>query len=135
MNEIEIETLIDWLGPDGAIAGLEASSLTVSELCDLARRRGGNADKKMKRIEIINELVNCKSKKIDKEIDEILLMNTEEIQKYFQEIKISRSEILELLFRFEIVVGSEDKKKLQDFAARELRVRPETLCRITLVSG
>ena len=40
MREINIEKLVEWLGPDGAIAGLEGSNVTVSELYEMAVRCG-----------------------------------------------------------------------------------------------
>ena len=64
MKEINIEKLIEWLGPDGAIAGLEGSNVTVSELYEMAVRRGLTLERRTKRGDIIVDLVNRNSTRI-----------------------------------------------------------------------
>ena len=120
MNAIDVEKLIEWLGPDGAIAGLEGSDLTVSDLYELASRYGGAVDKKMRRSDIINELINREFVRIEKSIEELLAMDYGHLKKYFGDKKVSRTELLKLLSEFDIRPGSEAKKNLVEFVAREI---------------
>lgn len=120
MNVIDVDKLIVWLGPEGAIAGLEASNVTVPELCELASTHSSNVDKKMKRNEVINELINRKYVRIEKHMDELLAMDQNGLKKYIEEQKVSRTELLNLLSKFGIRPGSDDKKNLVNFAAREI---------------
>lgn len=120
MNAIDVETLIEWLGPDGAIAGLEGSDLTVSDLYELASRYGFAVDKKMRRNDLINELINGKFVRIGRTTEELLAMDYEGLKKYFSDNKVSRSELLKLLSEFDIHPASEARKNLADFVAREI---------------
>ncbi len=120
MNAIDIEKLIEWLGPDGAIAGLEGSDLTVSDLYELASRYSTPVEKKMRRNDIINEIINGKFVRIDRTTEELLAMDYENLKKYLQDRKVSRTELLNLLSQFDIHPGSEAKKNLVDFVAREI---------------
>ena len=120
MKEINIDKLVDWLGPDGAIAGLEGSNITVSELCDIAIHLGLNVDKRMKRIEIIIDIVNQNSIRIEKTEEELLNMSREDIRNYFVIRKVSREELLKLLLQFDIRPARGDMANLMDFAAREI---------------
>ena len=85
MNEINIEKLVEWLGPNGAIAGLERSNITVSKLCGMAIRSGFTVDKGTRRRDIIVDLVNRNFNRIDKSTDELLAMNYDELCKYFRD--------------------------------------------------
>lgn len=120
MNMFEVENLVEWLGPDGAIAGLERSDLTVSDLFELASHHGVAVDKKMRRSDIINELINRKFVRIEKGTEELLAMDYRALKKYFEDKKVSRTELLKLLSEFDIYPGSEAKKNLVNFVAREI---------------
>ena len=120
MKKINIEKLIEWLGHDGAIAGLEGSNITVSELYDMAIHYGLTVEKKMRRSDIIVDLVNCNSIRIDKTKKELLAMNRDDLRDYFQTRKVSRTELLTLLLEFDIRPAYGDKLNLLDFAAREI---------------
>ena len=120
MRKINVEELIEWLGPDGAIAGLEGSKLTVSELYEVAGRHGLMVEKRTKRGDIIVDLVNRHSTKIDKTTDELLAMNRDDLCSYFKNKKVSRTELLKLLSQFDIRPTPEDKVNLVNFAAREI---------------
>jgi len=120
VRAIDIDRLIEWLGPDGAIAGLEGSNLTVAELFELAIHYNLPVDKKTKRGEVINELVHRKSLRIEKTKEELQSMSYADLKTYFAERKVSKTELLCLLADFDIKPGSEAKKSLADFAAREI---------------
>lgn len=120
MKNINVEKLIEWLGPDGAIAGLEGSNLTVLELYEMAARHGFTMERRTKRCDIIIDLVNRNSIKIDKTTDELLAMNCDDLGDYLKNRKVSRTELLKLLSQFDIRPASGDKVNLVDFAAREI---------------
>ena len=120
MREINIQELIEWLGSDGAIAGLEGSDITVSQLREIAIHHGLVVDKKIKRSDIIVDLVNRNSTRIEKTVDELLGMNRDDLRDYFRDRKVSRTELLSLLSQFDIRPMYGDKANLMDFAAREI---------------
>ncbi len=120
MKEINIEKLIEWLGPDGAIAGLEGSNVTVSELYEMAIRHGLTVERRTKRGDIIVDLVNRNSIRIDKTTEELLAMNRDDLSNYFRTRKVSRTELLKLLSQFDFRPTPSDKAALMDFAAREI---------------
>ena len=120
MKDINVEKLIEWLGPDGAIAGLEGSNLTVLDLYEMAMRHGLTVERRTKRGDIIIDLVNRNSIKIDKTTDELLAMSRDDLCDYFKNRKVSRTELLRLLSQFDILPAPGDKTNLVDFAAREI---------------
>jgi hypothetical protein len=120
MMEIDINRLVEWLGPEGAIAGLEASDLTVPELLELGRKTGLDIDSKTRRTLIAIEIVNSRFRRIDKTDDELLRMTHDQLRQYFEERKVSGSELTRLLEQFGVQARSEDKKHLLEFAAREI---------------
>ena len=120
MKEINIEKLVEWLGPDGAIAGLEGSNVTVSELYEIAIRLGLAVERRTKRSDIIVDLVNRNSIRIDKTTEELLTMSRDDLCNYFRTRKVSRTELLKLLSQFDILPAPSDKAGIRDFAAREI---------------
>lgn len=120
MKEINIEKLIEWLGPDGAIAGLERSNVTVSKLCGMAIRSGFTVDRGTRRRDIIVDLVNRNFIRIDKTSDELLTMHYNELCNYFRDREVSRTELMKLLSQFDIRPAPSDKVNLIEFAAREI---------------
>ena len=120
MTEISIETLVEWLGPKGAVTGLEGSDITVSELCELATRCGRSVDEKSKRSDIILDLVNGDSVRIDKSIDELLALSSRDLGNYFRSRMVSNTELLKLLLEFDLRPAPRDRINLVEFAAREI---------------
>ncbi len=120
VRAIDVEKLIEWLGREGAIAGLEGSDITVSELCDIGVHYGLTIEKKMRRSDIIIDLVNGDVVRIDKTTEELLAMSHDDLRKYFKDKKVSRTELLKLLSHFDIRPGREAKTNLVDFVAREI---------------
>jgi hypothetical protein len=117
---MDIDKLVEWLGSEGAIAGLDASDLTISELMELGTRKGLVFDKKTRRKLIVIEIVNSQAQRITKTSDELLRMNQGELKEYFGAQSVSRSELLRLLEKFGIQANSEDRKDLVSFTAREI---------------
>lgn len=120
MREINVEKLIEWLGREGAIAGLEGSDISVSELYDIAVHYGLTVEKKMRRSDIIIDLVNRDVVRIDKTTEDLLAMSHDDLRKYLKGKKVSRTELLKLLSHFDIRPGREANINLVDFVAREI---------------
>lgn len=120
MKCIEIDKLVEWLGHQGAIAGLEASDVTVSQLRELADRRGLAVNRQSKRSDIIVDLVNGRVCRIDKKPEELMEMSHADLKNYFSDRKVSQVELLKVLKELEIPPMLGGKERLMDFAAREI---------------
>lgn len=120
MRGIDIRKLIDWLGRDGAIAGLEKSNITVAEFRDIAGYCGLEMDKKTRRSDIIVDLVNGDAVRINKTLEELLAMKCDDLKNYFLARKVSRTELLNLLMKLDIRPTYGDKGNLVEFTAREI---------------
>jgi len=99
---------------------LEGSSVTVSELYEIAIRLGLAVERRTKRSEIIVDIVNRNSTRIEKTTEELLAMSRDELCDYFRNRKVSRTELLKLLSQFDILPASSDRVSIADFAAREI---------------
>ena len=119
-KDINIDKLAEWLGPDGAIAGLERSPMSIAELSDLATRYGGADIRGARRREIIVDLVNGRSTRIDKTQDELMAMTHKDLKAYFCKREVSRTELFRLLDEFGLYPQAEARKNIVDFAAREI---------------
>jgi hypothetical protein len=117
---LDLETLIDWLGPAGAKAGLLESPISLKELIDLAKKRKLPLSPKPTREEVSNELVFANVKKIELSAERFLSMDQAEIVKYLKQVKPSRSEVIGMLESLGVHVGSEASKSLYAFVAREV---------------
>ena len=120
VNTVNIATLVEWLGRDGAIAGLKESRLTVPDLCGIAERSGVTVEKRTPRTEIIVDLVNRDATRIDKTVDELMAMKYDDLKTYFVEKKVSMTELRKLLAEFGIPARRIRARELVDFAAREI---------------
>lgn len=120
VKDIDIDKLAEWLGPDGAIAGLERSAMSIAELSDLAARYGGADARGARRREIIVDLVNGRSIRIDKTQEELMAMTQKDLKAYFCKREVSRTELLRLLDEFGLRPKAGARKNIVDFAAREI---------------
>jgi hypothetical protein len=120
MKSSDVDMLVKWLGPEGAIAGLEASDLTVPDLLEIGQERGISIDKKTRRRLIAIEIVNSRFDRIDKSQDELLRMSQAELKDYLETRMVSGTELIRLLARFGIEARSEAKRNLLEFTAREI---------------
>ena len=112
--------LVEWLGPEGAVAGLDRSKLSNAELMVLARERGVHIDKKTPRRQIATEVVTAGLTRIDKSTEYLLEMSMDELSRYFSDRMVSSKELLDLLSRLGIAPTGKLRAKLSDFAAREI---------------
>jgi hypothetical protein len=117
---IDIARLVDWLGPEGARSGLRDSDIPLKELVELARARQLLLSPKPTREEVANELAYCGIHKIDKSLDEMMSMSSAALQEYLDRKRPTTTEVMGLLDRLGIKPGSEDRKHLRRFAAREV---------------
>jgi hypothetical protein len=116
---IDLVKLIDWLGVNGAIAGLIKSDLRIQEIADLSTEKPKGSSK-MKREEIIEWVIRNTRYQATKKPEELLEMDVESLREYFSKIRISPDEITTLLSSWDIRPGSTARKNLIDFAAREI---------------
>lgn len=117
---IQLEELVQWLGVEGAIAGLEASDLTITELAELDVGSPNRSRAKLKRSDLIRDLIVATRERLQKTPEELMSMSVEELTHYFVSIKASREELLSLLMKLDIRPGAAARKNLTEFAAREI---------------
>jgi hypothetical protein len=116
----DIKTLIDWLGLEGAKAGLEFSNMSVAELRSMAEVQGVRTPAKARRAQIVEQLMLIADQKIDKTLDEMLSMSSEGLLDYFDRNRPSRTELLRVLEKLDFHPGSEAQKSLYKYAARQI---------------
>jgi hypothetical protein len=116
----EIKTLIEWLGYDGAKAGLEFSNMSAAELKDMAEAQGARIRARARRADIVEQLMLFADQKIDKTLDEMLAMSSDQLLDYFDRARPSRHELLRLLEKLDFHPGSEAQKSLYKYAARQI---------------
>lgn len=117
---IDTAKLVEWLGPEGARAGLRESALSLVELVDLAKARDLPMAPKPTRDEIANELAYEGVQKIDKKPDDLVHMPQAELASYLEKKRPTTKELLSILSNLGIRPGSEDRKHLLRFAVREI---------------
>lgn len=119
-GHLDVQLLIQWLGIEGALAGIEKSKLTNAELMVIARESGISVDSKTARKQIVIELVMNDIKRIEKSQDYLLKMSVEELQRYFSDRLVSAREIMSLLNDFDLAPKGKIRGKISDYAAREI---------------
>lgn len=117
---MNLEQLISWLGVEGAIAGLEASDLSVQELLEMLPINDTSNSSRLKRSELIQKLVFGKRHDMTKSKDELIQMDQDSLKEYFLKVKLSKKEIIEILASMDIRPGSIARNNLIEFAAREI---------------
>ena len=120
MRRLNIGLLTEWLGAEGAVSGLEHSTLSNAELLTLAKGEEIYVDRKRSRREICIELVSHSLRRIDRPVEEILGMSPEEIRKYLSDRLVSAKEMHNLLDSLGIGPPRTIREKLIDYAAREI---------------
>lgn len=97
-SKIDIELIVNWLGADGARAGLRQSKrLTLSELFKIADETGINYKHKIKRNELIDLLILQFDKRIDKSFEDLKKMSAADLAEYLDRTGCSKEEIIDLL--------------------------------------
>ncbi len=116
----DIKTLIDWLGYEGAKAGLDFCNLSVSELKNMAEAQGIRVTSKARRTVVVEQLMLLADQKINKTLDELFAMSSNELMDYFERTRPSRTELLRFLEKLDFHPGSEAQKSLYKYAARQI---------------
>lgn len=117
---INVELLREWLGPEGAVAGLDKGKLTNSELMMLARESGIAVDKRTARRQIAIEIVMTPIRRVSFEPEDLLSMSRDELVRYFSDHMVSSRELMLILDRLGIAPRGKLRSKLADFAASEI---------------
>lgn len=117
---IDTTQLVEWLGPEGARAGLRDSDIPLKALIDLAKAQRLPLSPKPTRDEVANEIAYRNKTKIDKSTEELIHMASSDLSEYLERKKPTTNEMLSILEQFGIKAGSEDRKHLLHFAAREI---------------
>lgn len=120
LSRHEIRTLIDWLGEEGARAGLDRSHLTVKDLRDIATALDVSIPQKTPRKDIAAAIIAKVNQRIDKSKDELLTMSSASLLEYFESVRPSKIELLALLLDLDFHPGSEAQKSLYKYAARQI---------------
>lgn len=120
MTPVDLKRIVTLLGAPGAVAGMRASQIPVEDLEALAKRVKLPGKKATGRDELIDRLVN--SVRIDsiKPTDELLRMSYDELIAYFSETSPSSAALMNIMRELNYKVGSEDKKHLRRFVARQI---------------
>jgi len=116
----DLTKLIEWLGVEGAISGIEASDMTISELHELLPDSKHLNFSKLKRKDLVRAIVERRRFELTKKPEELMAMDAKSLKDYFLSIKCSRKEIIDLLESLDIRPGSIVRNNLTEFAAREI---------------
>jgi hypothetical protein len=120
VTPLDIATLTSWLGAEGAVAGLDKSNLTNSELMMLARENSIIVDKRTARKQLAIELVMTPIRRVALEPDKLIEMSRDELQRYFSDHMVSTREIMNVLEQLGIAPRGKMRSRLADFAANEI---------------
>ncbi|MEZ8241372.1 hypothetical protein AB6D85_16955 [Vibrio splendidus] len=120
MNVENVRLMIEWLGVEGLIEGLDKSEITSIELYDTFSELLTPSHKKAKRIELIRYIVISVRKKMLPEYSELVDMDSEQLEKHFTSFKYSKSEVLHILDELEIRPKTQSLKSLIKFAVSEI---------------
>jgi hypothetical protein len=120
MTELNVAILIEMLGPEGAVAGLEQSKHTNADLMFQARKNGLTVGQKASRKQLAIELIMSSVTRIDKTSDFLLKMSEAELKRYFVDRMVSDIELNNILRDLEIAPTGKLRGRLVDFAAREI---------------
>ena len=120
MSEISIPALMDWLGPEGAVAGLDKSKLTNADLMMIGRQDGIDIEAKASRKQLTIELVMSRVQRIDKSKEKLVELSRDELKRYFSDRMVSNAEILSVLKSLEIAPSRKVRGRIIDFAANEI---------------
>lgn len=121
-KDINIETLISWLGANGAKEGLKKSTkLTLNELKKIAKQCDVKINSKINRNDLINLIILKYSKNIDKPFSELINMKATEISEYLANTNCTKEELSQMLIENNIPFKkSLSKIALIHYAADEI---------------
>ncbi len=116
----DVRRLVRILGQGGASAGLKASDVPTRHLRDLSVEADASLGKASNRDAIVEGLVGALSRPMLKPVPELMTMSFEDILKYFELVRIPNVELLRLASELNLKVGTEERKHLRRFMARQI---------------
>jgi hypothetical protein len=120
-EKIDVRLLVEWLGVQGARAGLEHSRVCTNDnLVHIARELGISASKGTRRKELVTEIVRVAGRRIDKPIEELMRMERDELVAYFEGMRVDTEELVELIKQLNLNPRDHGRRSLIEFAAQEL---------------
>jgi hypothetical protein len=120
-SEIDVRLLVRWLGSEGAKAALTASRrCSVKVLRSIAEGLGCVLTKEMSRQQLITEIIEVASKRIDKPLEALYQMSREELIAYFTEKEVESKELLDLLKELDVQPHREGLRGLIEFTAQQI---------------
>jgi hypothetical protein len=120
MNLTELKRLFKLLGPNGTLAGLQASNIEHEVFTEIATKAKVILPTDASRNATIQGLVDSLIKKDLKPTDALLKMSYEELVQYFNEMGPTNDQLLKIMKDLNFKVGSEDKRHLRRFVARQI---------------
>lgn len=120
-SEIDVRLLVRWLGSEGVKAALTISRrCSVKVLRTIAEGLGCILPKEMNRQQLIAEIIEVASKRIDKSLEALFLLSRDELVEYFTQIGVESKELLELLKELDIQPHRDGLRSLIEFAAQQI---------------
>jgi len=120
-SNIDIRLLVEWLGVAGAKAGLMASKSCKNDvLYDIAKSFGLNFKKNISKEKMIDEIISFANKRIDRTLDDLYAMSESELKDYFEKVKATPEELLEIVGELGINPKNDGYKALVDLVSREI---------------
>ncbi|MCK2054790.1 hypothetical protein [Methylobacterium sp. 37f] len=120
MTFTEVKRLVKILGPKGAVAGLLESDVNTSVLKTIATKEKLARVPTNSRMELINMLVDHVTQSSLKPTETLMRMSYDELLSYFNEAGPSTESLMKIMKELNYKVGSEDKKHLRRFVARQI---------------
>lgn len=120
LNKENIEQIVAWLGHDGALAGLDASDLTASEMYEITEHMNLNVERKSSRHDMACDIVNHDRTILSETPDELMDLSRSELDKVIRERNVSSKELLSILGFLEIEPRRLTRSKLIDFFVNEV---------------
>lgn len=119
-SDVDIDRLIEWLGPKGAVAGLDNSEMTASELYNIAVERDLNLEKKSSRHDLVCDIVNSKKRLITEDAQELTELSRAELEELVRVRNVSATEMKAALDELGIRSRRLTRSKLIDFFVNEI---------------
>ena len=119
-SNVDIDKLTEWLGPKGAVAGLDNSDITASDLYEVSVERNLNLEKKSSRHDLICDIVNANKRLITEDSQELTELSRAELEELVRGRNVSATEMKEVLDKFGIKFRRLTRSKLIDFFVNEI---------------
>ena len=122
LKDFDLDKLIRWVGVKGTRAALnESDTLTLEELTLLAKNIFIELPPNAKKKEIIDRLLIKYDRCINRSLEELEKMSSDELIDYLTNSKATEVEIIELLNKADIpIIKLKSKKKLIEFTANSI---------------